>query len=143
MSLDDPSDSDSVRHVRAGTKFKRTRIDDTRSKSTPTKRRESTWKVDGESTGVFSKLKLLEHELLNLEKVMKDELSKVPLLMRKQAKRHQALAGKMNDLCKRMVKPFFVLFLSKPFFVFLILIVSILCLFVVGLSLFNLDNSFV
>ncbi|KAK1262343.1 hypothetical protein QJS04_geneDACA008929 [Acorus gramineus] len=65
-------------------------------------RRESPWKVDGESTGVSLKLKLLEQELLNLEKVWKGELSRVPSLMRKQAKRYQALAGKIDDLCKRM-----------------------------------------
>lgn len=66
-------------------------------------RRESPWKVDGESTGVSSKLKLLEQELLNLEKVGKSNLSKAPSLMRKQAKRYQALAGKIDDLCGRMV----------------------------------------
>ncbi|EXC35160.1 hypothetical protein L484_022711 [Morus notabilis] len=64
--------------------------------------RESPWKVDGESTGVSSKLKLLEQELLNLEKVGKSNLSKAPSLMRKQAKRYQALAGKIDDLCGRM-----------------------------------------
>ncbi|XP_058103886.1 uncharacterized protein LOC131247932 isoform X2 [Magnolia sinica] len=64
--------------------------------------RESPWKVDGESTGVSSKLKLLEQELLNLERVGNGELSKVPSLMRKQAKRYQALAGKIDDLCRRM-----------------------------------------
>ncbi|KAJ9707597.1 hypothetical protein PVL29_002572 [Vitis rotundifolia] len=65
-------------------------------------RRESPWKVDGESTGVSSKLKLLEQELLNLERVGKSDLSKVPSLMRKQAKRYQALSGKIDDLCQRM-----------------------------------------
>ncbi|KAM7250112.1 hypothetical protein ACFE04_021995 [Oxalis oulophora] len=65
-------------------------------------RRESPWKVDGGSTGVSSKLKLLEQELLNLEKVSNGDLSKVPLVMRKQAKRYQALAGKIDDLCRRM-----------------------------------------
>ncbi|KAJ7953338.1 Ribonuclease P protein subunit P38-like protein [Quillaja saponaria] len=65
-------------------------------------RRESPWKVDGESTGVSSKLKLLEQELLNLEKVGKSDLSKVPALMRKQAKRYQTLAGKIDDLCRIM-----------------------------------------
>ncbi|KAF8380779.1 hypothetical protein HHK36_028273 [Tetracentron sinense] len=65
-------------------------------------RRESPWKVDGESTGVSPKLKLLEQELLNLERIGKSELSKVPSLMRKQAKRYQALAGKIDDLCRRM-----------------------------------------
>ncbi|OAY29924.1 uncharacterized protein LOC110602313 isoform X2 [Manihot esculenta] len=64
--------------------------------------RESPWKVDGESTGISSKLKLLEQELQNLEKVGKTDLSKVPALMRKQAKRYQALAGKIDDLCRRM-----------------------------------------
>lgn len=66
-------------------------------------RRESPWKVDGDSTGVSSKLKLLEQELLNMEKLGKSDLSKVPSLMRKQAKRYQALAGKIDDLCRRMV----------------------------------------
>ncbi|KAH6759860.1 Ribonuclease P protein subunit P38-like protein [Perilla frutescens var. hirtella] len=65
-------------------------------------RRESPWKVDGDSTGVSSKLKLLEQELLNLERVCKADLSKVPSQMRKQAKRYQALAGKIDDLCRRM-----------------------------------------
>lgn len=65
-------------------------------------RRESPWKVDGDSTGVSSKLKLLEEELLNLEKVGKTDISKAPSLMRKQAKRYQALAGKIDDLCGRM-----------------------------------------
>lgn len=65
-------------------------------------RRESPWKVDGESTGVFSKLKLLEQELLNVEKIGKSDLTKVPSVMRKQAKRYQALAGKIDDLCRRM-----------------------------------------
>ncbi|XP_011018398.1 PREDICTED: uncharacterized protein LOC105121450 isoform X2 [Populus euphratica] len=66
--------------------------------------RESPWKVDGDSTGVSSKLKLLEEELLNLEKLGKTDISKVPSLMRKQAKRYQALAGKIDDLCRRMVR---------------------------------------
>ncbi|XP_042948605.1 uncharacterized protein LOC122281298 isoform X3 [Carya illinoinensis] len=66
-------------------------------------RRESPWKVDGESTGVSSKLKLLEQELLNLVKVGKSDLSKVPSLMRKQAKRCQALSEKIDDLCRRMM----------------------------------------
>lgn len=66
-------------------------------------RRESPWKVDGESTGVSAKLKLLEQELVNLERIGKNDLSKVPSLMRKQAKRYQALAGKIDDLCRRMV----------------------------------------
>ncbi|PSR91365.1 Vacuolar protein sorting-associated protein [Actinidia chinensis var. chinensis] len=65
-------------------------------------RRESPWKVDGESTGVSSKLKLLEQELLNLERIGKSDPSKVPSKMRKQAKRYQALAGKIDDLCRRM-----------------------------------------
>lgn len=66
-------------------------------------RRESPWKVDGESTGVSAKLKLLEQELSNFERIGKSDLSKVPSLMRKQAKRYQALAGKIDDLCQRMV----------------------------------------
>ncbi|KAK8493960.1 hypothetical protein V6N13_029075 [Hibiscus sabdariffa] len=65
-------------------------------------RRESPWKVDGESTGVSSKLKLLEQELLNLEKIGKGDFSRVPSLMRKQAKRYQALTAKFDDLCRRM-----------------------------------------
>ncbi|KAJ8633907.1 hypothetical protein MRB53_027243 [Persea americana] len=65
-------------------------------------RRESPWKVDGESTGVSSKLKLLEQELLNLEKIGNGELLKVPSMMRKQARRYQALTGKIDDLCRRM-----------------------------------------
>lgn len=66
-------------------------------------RRESPWKVDGESTGVSSKLRSLEQELLNLENVGKGDLLKVPSLLRKQAKRYQSLAGKIDDLCRRMV----------------------------------------
>ncbi|KAK9716085.1 hypothetical protein RND81_06G210300 [Saponaria officinalis] len=65
-------------------------------------RRESPWKVDGESTGVTSKLKLLEDELLNLEKIGKNSSVKVTSLMRKQAKRYQDISGKIDDLCKRM-----------------------------------------
>ncbi|XP_028953832.1 uncharacterized protein [Malus domestica] len=64
--------------------------------------RESPWKLDGESTRISSKLKLLELELLNLETVGKNDISKLPSLMRKQAKRYQALAGKIDDLCRRM-----------------------------------------
>ncbi|XP_050375644.1 uncharacterized protein LOC126793226 [Argentina anserina] len=64
--------------------------------------RESPWKVDGESTGVSSKLKVLEQDLLNLENILKGDISKVPSLMRKQTKRYQALAGKIDDLCRRM-----------------------------------------
>lgn len=69
----------------------------------PLCRRESPWKVNGDSTGVSSKLKLLEQELLNLERVCRADLSKLPSQMRKQAKRYQALAGKIDDLCRRMV----------------------------------------
>ncbi|XP_076920064.1 uncharacterized protein LOC143581083 isoform X2 [Bidens hawaiensis] len=65
-------------------------------------RRESPWKVDGDSSGVSAKLKLLEHELQNLENIGANDLSKVPSLMKKQAKRYQALAGKIDDLCRRM-----------------------------------------
>ncbi|KAL9167737.1 hypothetical protein ABFS82_05G116600 [Erythranthe guttata] len=65
-------------------------------------RRESPWKVDGDSTGISSKLKLLEQELVNLEKIVKADLSKSPSHMRKQAKRYQSLAGKIDDLCRRM-----------------------------------------
>ncbi|KAG8475973.1 hypothetical protein CXB51_032994 [Gossypium anomalum] len=67
-------------------------------------RRESPWKVDGESTGVSSKLKLLEQELLNLEKLGKSDFSRVPSLMRKQARRYQALTAKIDDLCRRMLE---------------------------------------
>ncbi|KAG1355423.1 hypothetical protein COCNU_07G015350 [Cocos nucifera] len=65
-------------------------------------RRDYPWKVDGESAGVSSKLKLLEQELINLEKVGKGELSRTSSLLRKQAKRYQSLAGKIDDLCRRM-----------------------------------------
>ncbi|XP_047073008.1 MAP7 domain-containing protein 1 [Lolium rigidum] len=65
-------------------------------------RRESPWKVDVESSGVPGKLRLLEQELINLEKVGNGDLSKIPLVMRKQVKRYQTLAGKIDDLCKRM-----------------------------------------
>ncbi|XP_030454146.2 uncharacterized protein LOC115675561 isoform X2 [Syzygium oleosum] len=64
--------------------------------------RESPWKLNGEGVGVSSKLKLLEQELLNLEKAGDGDPSKVPSLMRKQAKRYQALAGKIDDLCRKM-----------------------------------------
>ncbi|XP_057448764.1 uncharacterized protein LOC130740251 isoform X2 [Lotus japonicus] len=64
--------------------------------------RESPWKVDGDSAGVSSKLKLLEHELLNLEKFAKSDLSKVAPLIKKQAKRYQALSEKIDDLCRRI-----------------------------------------
>ena len=66
-------------------------------------RRESPWKVDGESTGVPSKLKVLEEELLNWEKVGKSNSPKVSSSMRKQAKRYQDLAAKIDELCRRMV----------------------------------------
>ncbi|GAB2272953.1 hypothetical protein Dimus_007767 [Dionaea muscipula] len=65
-------------------------------------RRELPWKVEGELTGVSSKLYLLEQELVNLERIGKGDLMKVPYLLRKQVKRYQALAGKINQLCKRM-----------------------------------------
>ncbi|KAF4378536.1 hypothetical protein F8388_022357 [Cannabis sativa] len=65
-------------------------------------RRESPWKVDGDSSGISSKLKLLEQELLNLEKVGKSDVLKAPSLMRKQAKRYQALAGQIDELCRTM-----------------------------------------
>jgi hypothetical protein len=60
--------------------------------------------VDVESSGVPAKLRLLEQELINLEKVVNGDLSKIPLAMRKQVKRYQTLAGKIDDLCKRMVR---------------------------------------
>ena len=59
--------------------------------------------MDGDSAGVLSKLKLLEQELLNVEKIGKSELSNVSSLMRKQAKNYQALAGNIDDLCRRIV----------------------------------------
>ncbi|XP_039121151.1 uncharacterized protein LOC120257919 [Dioscorea cayenensis subsp. rotundata] len=65
-------------------------------------RRESPWKVDGDSTGVSAKLKSLDQELSNLEKVGKGDLSKIPSLLRKQAKRYQSLTGKIDDLCRKM-----------------------------------------
>ncbi|GMH09147.1 hypothetical protein Nepgr_010987 [Nepenthes gracilis] len=65
-------------------------------------RRESPWKVKGESTGVSFKLKLLEQELQFLERTGESDLSKVPSSMRKQVKRYQVLAGKIDDLCQRM-----------------------------------------
>lgn len=65
-------------------------------------RRESPWKADGDSSGVSAKLKLLEQELQNLENIGENDLSKVPSLMKKQAKRYQALGGKIDDLCRRM-----------------------------------------
>ncbi|KAI9083958.1 hypothetical protein K1719_034216 [Acacia pycnantha] len=65
-------------------------------------RRESPWKADGDSAGVSSKLKLLEEELLNLEKTGKSDTSKVSSLMRKQAKIYQTLAEKIDDLCGRI-----------------------------------------
>ncbi|KAK4261543.1 hypothetical protein QN277_004528 [Acacia crassicarpa] len=65
-------------------------------------RRESPWKADSDSAGVSSKLKLLEEELLNLEKTGQSDTSKVSTLMRKQAKRYQTLAEKIDDLCGRI-----------------------------------------
>ncbi|KAK7309487.1 hypothetical protein RJT34_06249 [Clitoria ternatea] len=65
-------------------------------------RRESPWKVDGDSAGVSSKLKLLEQELLNLEKIGKNDPPKVSSLLKKQAKRYQALSEKIDDLCRRI-----------------------------------------
>lgn len=71
-------------------------------------RRESPWKIDSEATGVSAKLRLLEEELLNLEKVCPSDNSKVLSLLSKQAKRYQALVGKIDDLCRRMVLFYFV-----------------------------------
>ncbi|KAG6502841.1 hypothetical protein ZIOFF_035130 [Zingiber officinale] len=65
-------------------------------------RRESPWKVDSESSGISTKLKLLEEELVYLEKVGTGDLSKITSLMRKQAKRYQSLAGKVDALGKKM-----------------------------------------
>ncbi|ESW30133.1 hypothetical protein PHAVU_002G127600 [Phaseolus vulgaris] len=64
--------------------------------------RESPWKVDGDSAGVSSKLKLLEQDLLNLEKIGKNDPSKVSSLIKKQAKRYQGLSEKIEDLCRRI-----------------------------------------
>lgn len=66
-------------------------------------RRECPWKVDGESSGIFSKLKLLEQELVNLEKLGNGDSANTPMLMRKQTKRYQSLAGKIDELCRKMV----------------------------------------
>ncbi|KAI3768535.1 hypothetical protein L2E82_19301 [Cichorium intybus] len=52
-------------------------------------RRESPWKVDSDSSGVSTKLKLPEQELQNLENIGSYDLSKVPSLMK-------------DDLCRRM-----------------------------------------
>lgn len=64
-------------------------------------RREYPWRVSSDAAGVSSKLKLLEQELSNLEKVENLELTNVPLL-RKIWKRYHSLAGKVDDLCRRM-----------------------------------------
>ncbi|KAI3961512.1 hypothetical protein MKX01_001248 [Papaver californicum] len=65
-------------------------------------RRESPWKADGESTGVPAKLKLVEQELPNLERIDKCEPLKVSTSIRKQGKRYHGLSGKIDDLCRRM-----------------------------------------
>ncbi|TKY70140.1 hypothetical protein E2542_SST06427 [Spatholobus suberectus] len=65
-------------------------------------RRESPWKVDGDSAGVSSKLKLLDQDLLNLEKIGKSDPSKASSLIKKQAKRYQELSEKIDDLCRRI-----------------------------------------
>ncbi|KAI0520662.1 hypothetical protein KFK09_008140 [Dendrobium nobile] len=65
-------------------------------------RRDYPWKVSSDAAGVSSKLKLLEQDLSNLEKLDKGELSKVPLLLRKQARRYRSLAEKIDDLCRKM-----------------------------------------
>ncbi|CAL9038453.1 unnamed protein product [Musa banksii] len=65
-------------------------------------RRESPWRVDAESSRVSSKLKSLEDELVNLEKLGKGDTSKIPSSMRKQEKRYQSLAAKIDDLCRKM-----------------------------------------
>ncbi|KAJ3706461.1 hypothetical protein LUZ61_010166 [Rhynchospora tenuis] len=64
--------------------------------------RQAPWKIDLESSGVPSKLRALEEELTNLENLGKGDISKIPSLMRKQAKRYQSLAVRIDDLCKRM-----------------------------------------
>ncbi|PIN18606.1 hypothetical protein CDL12_08722 [Handroanthus impetiginosus] len=63
---------------------------------------QSPWTIDGDPTGVSSKLKVLAQELSNFERVDEANLSKVQSQMRKQAKRYQALAAKIDDLCGRM-----------------------------------------
>ena len=56
---------------------------------------------------------------MNLERVGKSDLSKVSSLMRKQTKRYQALSGKLDDLCQRMVLfVAFLPFLSDEFYQF-------------------------
>lgn len=90
-------------------------------------RRESPWKVEEGDSTVSSKLKLLQEELTNLEKLGKGDLSKVSSLMRKQAKRYQSLTGKIDDLCRRMVSDHCLFF----FFFFCccsVLILSITCM---------------
>ncbi|KAJ4785359.1 Ribonuclease P protein subunit P38-like protein [Rhynchospora pubera] len=64
--------------------------------------RESPWKTDLESSCVPSKMRVLEEELTNLENLGKGDISKIPSLMRKQAKRYQSLSVRIDDLCKRM-----------------------------------------
>ncbi|XP_076933914.1 uncharacterized protein LOC143599986 [Bidens hawaiensis] len=66
-------------------------------------RRESPRKVDGDSSDVSAKLKLVEQELQNLENIGANDLSNVPSSMKRQAKRYQDLARKIDDLCKRML----------------------------------------
>ncbi|KAG6485521.1 uncharacterized protein LOC122007962 [Zingiber officinale] len=77
-------------------------LDTTNSMKHLVARRESPWKVDSESSGISTKLKLLEEELVYLEKVGAGDLSKITSLMRKQAKRYQSLAGKVDALCRKM-----------------------------------------
>lgn len=69
--------------------------------------------MDSDSTGVSAKLKLLERELANLEQLSSGDASKIPSSMRKQAKRYQSLAAKVDDLRRRMVsRPSTALFTS-------------------------------
>ncbi|XP_042412261.1 uncharacterized protein LOC122001537 isoform X1 [Zingiber officinale] len=77
-------------------------LDTTNSMKHLVARREPPWKVDSESSGISTKLKLLEEELVYLEKVGTGDLSKITSLMRKQAKRYQSLAGKVEALCRKM-----------------------------------------
>ncbi|KAJ8468123.1 hypothetical protein OPV22_030675 [Ensete ventricosum] len=65
-------------------------------------RRESPWRADAESSAVSSKLKSLEEELVNLEKLGKGDMLKIPSSMRRQEKRYQTLAAKIDDLCRKM-----------------------------------------
>ncbi|KAH9296270.1 hypothetical protein KI387_039858, partial [Taxus chinensis] len=92
----------------------------------------SSWKKDVQAVAVFSKVKELEQQLEQLEKISKPDISKLPNikdrsiiiqaknsnedwqvqltwapisaihLLKKQVKRYQSLIEKIDDLCKRM-----------------------------------------